>query len=60
MPLRFAEFRGTNVEVLKGPREIEVIAVGSSIRDLRWLRENFGKGRWRKLKGVAKSQDREW
>jgi hypothetical protein len=31
----------------------EIIAVGSSIRDLRRLIETFGNGRWRKLKGVA-------
>jgi hypothetical protein len=54
MPLRVAEFRGTNVEMLEAPRDVEIIAVGSSIRNLRWLREAFGKGRWRKLKGVAK------
>jgi hypothetical protein len=52
--LRFAEFRGTNVEVLEDPRDVEIIAVGSSIRNLRWLREAYGKGRWRKLKGIAK------
>lgn len=54
MPLRFAEFRGTNVELLEDPREVEIIAVGSSIRNLHWLRETYGKGGWRNLKGVAK------
>jgi hypothetical protein len=54
MPLRFAEFRGTNVDILENPGHVEIIAVGSSIRNLRWLRENYGKGRWRKLKGLAK------
>jgi hypothetical protein len=33
--------------------QIETIAVGNSIRILPFLNENFGKGRWRKLKGVA-------
>ncbi len=32
---------------------IETIAVGSSIRILPFLRKKFGRGRWRKLKGVA-------
>ena len=33
--------------------EIEIIAVGTSIRELKLLREQFGRGRWRKLKGIA-------
>lgn len=33
--------------------EVEIIAVGSKIRGLARLRKQFGKGRWRKLKGVA-------
>lgn len=32
---------------------IEVIAVGSRIRDLTRLRKRYGRGRWRKLKGIA-------
>lgn len=31
----------------------EIIAVGRSIRILRFLEKQFGKGRWRKLKGIA-------
>jgi hypothetical protein len=39
---------------LAGPlREVEVIAVGSTIRDLSRLRKVYGDSRWRKLKGVA-------
>ena len=34
--------------------EIEIIAVGTSIRELKLLREQFGRGRWRKLKGIAR------
>ena len=34
--------------------EIEIIAVGTSIRDLPRLRRMYGSGRWRKLKGVAR------
>lgn len=33
--------------------DIERIAVGRSIRDLARLREQYGAGHWRKLKGVA-------
>lgn len=32
---------------------IETIAIGSNIRELKLLREIFGRGRWRKLKGIA-------
>jgi hypothetical protein len=32
---------------------VEVIAAGKAIRDLRRLRKQYGKGRWRKLKGIA-------
>ncbi len=31
----------------------EVIAVNRGIRDLAWLNREFGRGRWRKLKGEA-------
>ena len=41
-------------EVLGGIREIEPIAVGSGIRDLARLRRLYGKGRWRKMKGIAR------
>ena len=33
--------------------EIELIAVGRSIRELKRLRKVYGRGRWRKLKGIA-------
>jgi hypothetical protein len=36
--------------------EVEIIAAGKSIRDLGRLRREYGKGRWRKLKGVATVQ----
>lgn len=32
---------------------IEVIAVGRKIRQLSRLRKAYGRGRWRKLKGIA-------
>lgn len=40
-------------EIMGDITEIEVIATGSSIRDLERLREFYGDGRWRKMKGVA-------
>ena len=33
--------------------EIKKIAVGSGIRDIAKLRRRYGRGRWRKLKGIA-------
>lgn len=33
---------------------IETIAVGTGVRDRARLRKQYGRGRWRKLKGVAK------
>lgn len=33
--------------------DIEIIAVGSGIRDIARLKEQYGTGHWRKLKGVA-------
>ena len=33
--------------------EIETIAIGNRIRELLSLQTRFGRGRWRKLKGVA-------
>lgn len=40
-------------EIVGDITEVEVIAVSSSIRDLERLREFYGDGRWRKMKGVA-------
>ena len=33
---------------------LETIAAGAGIRDIRRLRKNYGKGRWRKMKGIAR------
>ena len=33
--------------------EITTIAIGSKIREISDLREQFGRGCWRKLKGIA-------
>jgi hypothetical protein len=40
-------------EIIGRIADIEVIAVGSRIRDLARLRRQYGRGRWRKLKGIA-------
>jgi len=40
-------------EVVSDISEVETIAVGGKIREIARLRKQFGKGRWRKLKGVA-------
>ncbi len=41
-------------EVISKIERIEIIAVGSNIRDLEWLQKTYGNGRWRKLKGFAR------
>jgi len=33
--------------------EIETIVAGRAVRVLRYLRRAYGRGRWRKMKGVA-------
>ncbi|MGI4791931.1 MAG: hypothetical protein ACRYFS_24170 [Janthinobacterium lividum] len=40
-------------EIIGQITEVDRIAVSSSIHDIQWLREQFGPGRWRKLKGRA-------
>ena len=40
-------------ELLGEISNIEVIAIGSAIRILDELQEEYGTGRWRKLKGIA-------
>lgn len=40
-------------EIIGRIKEIEVIATGSGIRDVARLRKRYGRGRWRKLKGIA-------
>ena len=43
-------------EIISDITDIEVIAIGRSIRDLERLREQYGDGRWRKMKGIATIQ----
>ena len=40
-------------EILGDIGEVRVIAVGSTIREVERLRKLYGKGRWRKMKGIA-------
>ena len=40
-------------EIVGEITDVETIAVGTSIRDIARLREEFGPGRWRKMKGLA-------
>ena len=40
-------------ELLTGLADVETIATGTSIRELARLRRRYGRGRWRKRKGVG-------
>jgi len=40
-------------EIVSEITHIQIIAVGSSIHEIKRLRKQFGSGRWRKLKGSA-------
>jgi hypothetical protein len=40
-------------EIVAQLRDVETIAIGRSIRELPRLRKFHGRGRWRKMKGVA-------
>jgi hypothetical protein len=42
-----------NFEIISKITEVRTIFVGNSIRDLARLKKRYGKGRWRKVKGVA-------
>ena len=41
-------------EILGEIAVLETIASGRGIRDLKRLQRNYGKGRWRKMKGSAR------
>lgn len=43
-----------HLDIIGEIEEIETIAVGGGIRDIMRIRKQYGPGRWRKLKGVAK------
>ncbi len=40
-------------EILGKISDVEIIAVGTKIRILPFFQQEFGRGRWRKLKGFA-------
>ena len=40
-------------EIISEITDVKMIAVGPSIRDIARLQKQYGKGRWRKMKGVA-------
>ena len=42
-----------NFEIIGDIADIEPIATGSAIREVTRLRRQYGRGRWRKLKGIA-------
>jgi hypothetical protein len=42
------------IEILSGILEVRVIAVGRRIRDRKRIVKRYGRGRWRKLKGIAR------
>jgi len=41
-------------EIIEDIEEIETMASGGGIRNIMRLQKQFGRGRWRKIKGVAK------
>ncbi|MGH7863823.1 MAG: hypothetical protein ACREQB_02460 [Candidatus Binataceae bacterium] len=43
-----------DVEIIGDITIVETIATGRGIRDLKRLRKSYGKGRWRKVKGIAR------
>ena len=46
--------KAMDFELVDEITSIEPIAVRRGIRDLQRLRRRYGKGRWRKMKGVAR------
>jgi hypothetical protein len=40
-------------QIIGAPRAVATIAAGRAIRQLRRLNRQYGKGRWRKRKGLA-------
>ena len=41
------------VDVVGGIEQVETIAAGPSVKVRSFLRKTYGRGRWRKLKGIA-------
>ena len=40
-------------EIIGEIENVQTIAIGKAIRDIKRIRKQFGPGRWRKLKGIA-------
>jgi hypothetical protein len=43
-------------EIISDITNIEIIATGTGIRNRERLQKQYGKGKWRKLKGIAQFQ----
>jgi len=43
----------TELEILSAIEDIETIAAGQGVYIRRYLERTYGKGRWRKMKGIA-------
>ena len=43
-------------EIISDITNIEIIAIGTGIRNRERLQKQYGKGKWRKLKGIAQVQ----
>jgi len=42
------------VKIIGEIRDVEIVAIGKSIREINRLNKIYGKARWRKMKGFAK------
>ncbi len=47
-------YEGIHFEILGNLTSVETFATGHAIRELSRLNKIYGKGRWRKRKGIAK------
>lgn len=41
-------------DILGNVEDVEIIATGGGIRDIMRMQRQFGRGHWRKLKGIAR------
>lgn len=51
--MRLAQARIVDFKIISGISNVETIAAGSAIREIKRLRRSYGPGTWRKLKGNA-------
>lgn len=49
----FGQNQGVKFDVVGAIEQVEPIAAGPSVKVRSFLRKTYGRGRWRKLKGVA-------